>query len=80
LFIGFTGLSKAKIEAQQTISILESQLRFLDKAECFHVDDKNILYDCTTTDSLRTIAEKELAYLQNLPTKENSIEVIINQL
>ena len=35
---GFNGLNKARIEARQAISILESQLKFLDKAECLHMN------------------------------------------
>lgn len=73
-------MNKAKAEARQTISIVESQLKFLDKAECLH-NKKNLTrkhIKCTPEmdrTTLARIAEKELIYIQNLPAKENSIEV-----
>jgi hypothetical protein len=75
-----TGLNKAKIEARQTISIVESQLKFLDKSECFYLDEKMIQKYITCTPemdqtTLVRIAEQELMYLQQLSSKENSIEV-----
>jgi hypothetical protein len=75
-----TGLDKAKIEARQAISIVESKLKFLDKSECFHRDEKLIQKHLTCTPEMnRTtlirIAEQELMYLQKLPSKEKSIEV-----
>lgn len=73
-------MDKAKIEAYQAISIIESQLKFLDKSECFQINENlqrdNII--CTTeTDrnSLIHKSEEELLYLQSLPSKEKSIEV-----
>jgi hypothetical protein len=80
LNIGFTGLEKAKTEARQAISIVESQLKFLGKAECLQTNDgiarENLL--CTAgmdRATLTHIAEQELTYLQKLPSKEKSMEV-----
>lgn len=78
--IGFTGLDKAKIEARRTITIVEAQLRFLDKAECLREEDQtsreNLLCtaDMDRASLIRTV-EQELAYLQKLPPKEKSMEV-----
>ncbi len=73
-------MDKAKIEAHQAISIIESQLKFRDKAECLHVDEKLTREYITCTPemnrtTLARIAEEELMYLQKLPPKEKSIEV-----
>ncbi|CAF4374335.1 unnamed protein product, partial [Rotaria sp. Silwood2] len=83
--VGFTGLDKAKTDAHQSISIIESQLKFLDKAECLHVNEnfsrENII--CTSeTDrtTLARIAEEELMYLQKLPSKEKSIEILYRSM
>ncbi|CAF3707789.1 unnamed protein product [Rotaria sp. Silwood1] len=83
--VGFTGLDKAKTDAHQAISIIESQLKFLDKAECLHVNEnltqENII--CTSeTDrtNLARIAEEELMYLQKLPPKEKSIEILYRSM
>lgn len=73
-------MSKAKIEARQAISIIESQLKFLDQAECF---DKNrsttrVELNCSTDfdrSTLFRMSEDELKYLQELSTKENAMEV-----
>jgi hypothetical protein len=73
-------LNKAKIEAHQAISIVESQLKFLDKAECLDGNENTVRERLTCTSEMdRTtlirIAEEELIYLQKLPSKEKSIEV-----
>jgi hypothetical protein len=75
-------LDKAKIEAHQTISIIESQLKCLDKAECLHNNEKITRKHLTCTPdmdrkTLVRIAEEELMYLQKLSSKEKSIEVCI---
>jgi len=73
-------MDKAKSEARQAISIIEAQLKFLDKAECLHIDEdvtrENLI--CTSEmdrTALARIAEEELMYLQKLPPKEKSMEV-----
>lgn len=73
-------MDKAKTEAYQAISIIESQLKYLDKAECLRANNKisqenplcTLEMDRTT---LIHIAEQELHYLQKLPSKEKSMEV-----
>ncbi|CAF1655211.1 unnamed protein product [Rotaria magnacalcarata] len=79
--VGFTGFDKAKAEAHQAISIIESQLKFLDKAECLHVDEnlrrENMICTSEIDRSNRVrMAEEELMYLQNLPSKEKSTEIL----
>ncbi|CAF0877773.1 unnamed protein product [Adineta ricciae] len=78
---GFTGLDKAKMEAHKAISIVESQLKYLDKAECLRSNEK-ISQDnplCTSEMDRTTlihIAEQELICLQKLPSKQkNSLPV-----
>ncbi|CAF1007480.1 unnamed protein product [Rotaria sordida] len=83
--VGFTGLDKAKTDAHQAISIIESQLKFLDKAECLRVDENRTRENmmCTSeTDrtTLARIAEEELMYLQKLPSKEKSIEILYRSM
>ncbi|CAF3438699.1 unnamed protein product [Rotaria socialis] len=79
--VGFTGFDKAKAEAHQAISIIESQLKFLDKAECLHVDGnlkrENMICTSEIDRSNRVrMAEEELMYLQKLPSKEKSTEIL----
>ncbi|CAF1051525.1 unnamed protein product [Adineta ricciae] len=82
---GFTGLDKAKMEAYHAISIVESQLKYLDKAECLRPNDK-ISQDnplCTSgmdRTALIYIAEQELIYLQKLPSKQKSMEILYRSM
>ena len=75
-------MKKAKIEAHQAISIIESHLKFLDKAECFYAEKKPTTRKHLTCSSemdratLTHIAEEELMYLQKIPSKEKSVEVM----
>ncbi|CAF0937338.1 unnamed protein product [Didymodactylos carnosus] len=78
---GFTGLQKAKEEARQAIFITEAQLKFLDKAECLHVDEQKVrsYLNCLPgMDRLTLIrfAEEELMHLQKLSSKEKSMEIL----
>ena len=71
------------MEARQAISIVESQLKFLDKAECLPVKDETTRENLLCTDgmdraTLIHVAEQELTYLQKLPPKEKSMEVDVN--
>lgn len=70
-------MDKAKIEAQQAISIIESQLKFLDKADCIHVNEdlKRENLKCTSQTDRTRAAEQELVYLQTLSSKEKTLEV-----
>jgi hypothetical protein len=73
-------LTKAKTEARQAITIVESQLKFLDKSECLHRDENTprehmICPSDIDRNILAHIAEEELMYLQKLPSKETSMEV-----
>ncbi|UJR31869.1 hypothetical protein I4U23_019343 [Adineta vaga] len=82
---GFTGLDKAKIEARQAISIVEAQLKFLDKAECLHINNEMMqknLFCTSDTDrtTLIRIAEEELIHLQKLPSKEKSMEILYRSM
>ncbi|CAF0877752.1 unnamed protein product [Adineta ricciae] len=82
---GFTGLDKAKMEAHKAISIVESQLKYLDKAECLRSNEK-ISQDnplCTSEMDRTTlihIAEQELICLQKLPSKQKSMEILYRSM
>lgn len=80
--IGFLGLTRAKHEARQAISILESQLKFLDHSDCFQAKKANIRQDfhCSTStidrSTLTRLAEEELIYLENFSSEQATVEVI----
>ena len=73
-------MTKAKIEARQAIQLVESQLKFLNQAECFNANvqmKKQNLYCSINFNSKEFFdkVEEELKYLENLPPKEKNIEV-----
>lgn len=77
---GFTGLDRAKTEARQAISIVESQLKFLDQAECLQRNETSARVDLVCSSNLDRasqirIADEELKYLQQLSSKEKTMEV-----
>lgn len=78
--LGFNGLAKAQLEARGAIAIIESQLKFLDQAECLGVNPFNQRLDLNCSadfdrGTLLRMAEDELKYLQELSLKDKSMEV-----
>ena len=78
--LGFNGLAKAQLEARGAIAIIESQLKFLDQAECLGVNPLNQRLDLNCSadfdrGTLLRMAEDELKYLQELSLKDKSMEV-----
>lgn len=73
-------MSKAQVECAQAISTIESQLKFLDQAECFDAKEKKrrvemiCSSDLDRTEILRR-AEEELKSLENVSIEENTLEV-----